>query len=216
MRILDSKDTDDASIITNAPTITEYLTPFAADRHAAVCSGLDQVLVDCDCEYVINPRLVRGLDYYSHAAFEFVADIGDSTPSSSSSSSSSREVAVLAGGRYDGLAQPLGGPRTPAFGWAAGLERLCLLAAEQSALSSADDTDTGCSRRRLAMVLPVVGKGEAMSDDVMAATVVLARGLRGLEIPTLSPDFGTRKFLYHFQCSGLIFTLTKELLHFET
>ena len=107
---------------------------------------------------------------------------------------------MLAGGRYDGLAQLLGGPRTPAFGWAAGLERLCLLAAEQNALS-ADDTDAGCSRRRLAMVLPVVGKGETMSDDVMAATVGLARGLRGLEIPTLSPDFGTPKCLYNIQCS---------------
>jgi histidyl-tRNA synthetase len=114
LRIFDSKDEGDRALLPNAPLLTEYLTPQAKDIFAAVLRGLDDVGIPCR----VNPHLVRGLDYYTHAAFEFVTNrLG-------------AQGTVLAGGRYDGLIQELGGPPTPATGWAAGIERLMMLAKE--------------------------------------------------------------------------------------
>ena len=111
LRILDSKDPRDRPIADSAPGIDEFLTPAASEFFAAVTTGLDSAGVRC----TRNPRLVRGLDYYRHTAFEFVTDrLG-------------AQGAVIAGGRYDGLIESLGGPSTPAVGWAAGIERLAML-----------------------------------------------------------------------------------------
>jgi len=111
LRILDSKDPRDRPIADSAPGIDDFLTPAAADFFAAVTSGLDAAGV----AWTRNDRLVRGLDYYRHTAFEFVTDrLG-------------AQGAVIAGGRYDGLIESLGGPPTPAVGWAAGIERLGML-----------------------------------------------------------------------------------------
>jgi histidyl-tRNA synthetase len=111
LRILDSKDPRDKAIAEAAPDIDDYLTPEARDFFAAVTAGLDAAAVN----WTRNPRLVRGLDYYRHTAFEFVTDqLG-------------AQGAVIAGGRYDGLIEALGGPHTPAVGWAAGIERLAML-----------------------------------------------------------------------------------------
>lgn len=111
LRILDSKDPRDRPIAEAAPGIDEFLTSEAADFFASVSAGLDSAGV----AWTRNPRLVRGLDYYRHTAFEFVTDRLGS------------QGAVIAGGRYDGLIETLGGPRTPAVGWAAGIERLAMM-----------------------------------------------------------------------------------------
>jgi histidyl-tRNA synthetase len=111
LRILDSKDARDRAICAEAPAIDEHLTGEAADFFAAVTAGLDLAGVP----WKRNPRLVRGLDYYRHTAFEFVTDrLG-------------AQGTVIAGGRYDGLIEALGGPHTPAVGWAAGIERLAMM-----------------------------------------------------------------------------------------
>lgn len=111
LRILDSKDPRDRPAADTAPSIDEFLTPEAADFFAQVTAGLDAACV----KWTRNARLVRGLDYYRHTAFEFVTDrLG-------------AQGTVLAGGRYDGLIESMGGPYTPAVGWAAGIERLGML-----------------------------------------------------------------------------------------
>lgn len=111
LRILDSKDPRDRPVADNAPAIDDFLTSEASDFFAQVTAGLDAAGV----KWQRNPRLVRGLDYYRHTAFEFVTDrLG-------------AQGTVLAGGRYDGLIEALGGPHTPAVGWAAGIERLAML-----------------------------------------------------------------------------------------
>ncbi len=112
LRILDSKNEGDRSIIEDAPRFDEHLTPAAQDFFGAVKAGLD----DLGIAYTRNERLVRGLDYYCHTAFEFTTDRLGS------------QSAVLAGGRYDGLIGQMGGPETPGVGWAAGIERLTMLA----------------------------------------------------------------------------------------
>ena len=111
LRILDSKAAADQQVAAGAPTIDDCLTSEASDFFAAVTAGLDAAGVP----WSRNPRLVRGLDYYRHTAFEFVTDrLG-------------AQGTVLAGGRYDGLIESLGGPHTPAVGWAAGIERLGMM-----------------------------------------------------------------------------------------
>jgi histidyl-tRNA synthetase len=111
VRILDSKAHADWPIVDSAPVIDDYLTSEASDFFAAVTTGLDAAGV----RWERAPRLVRGLDYYRHTAFEFVTDALGS------------QGTVLAGGRYDGLVEALGGPHTPAIGWAAGIERLAMM-----------------------------------------------------------------------------------------
>jgi histidyl-tRNA synthetase len=111
LRILDSKDPRDKAICADAPTVDQWLTAAAADFFDAVKAGVDAAGVP----WKRNPRLVRGLDYYRHTAFEFVTDrLG-------------AQGTVIAGGRYDGLIESLGGPHTPAVGWAAGIERLAMM-----------------------------------------------------------------------------------------
>lgn len=111
LRILDSKAHQDWPIVDSAPTIDDFLTAEASDFFARVTSGLDAAGI----AWERAPRLVRGLDYYRHTAFEFVTDQLGS------------QGTVLAGGRYDGLIEALGGPHTPAVGWAAGIERLSMM-----------------------------------------------------------------------------------------
>ncbi|MGK7863840.1 histidine--tRNA ligase [Falsiroseomonas sp. E2-1-a4] len=113
MRILDSKDEGDRRIVATAPTIEPFLTEKASAFFEAVLKHLDTLGVPTRK----NPRIVRGLDYYSHTAFEFVTDrLG-------------AQGTVMAGGRYDGLVEEMGGPATPCVGWAAGVERLSMLLA---------------------------------------------------------------------------------------
>ncbi|HKT17184.1 MAG TPA: histidine--tRNA ligase [Stellaceae bacterium] len=114
LRILDSKDEGDKRINAEAPAFEAYLTPESRGFFAAVRRGLETLGIP----YRLNPRLVRGLDYYCHTAFEFVTtDLG-------------AQGTVIGGGRYDGLMGVMGGPETPGVGWAAGIERLALLIGE--------------------------------------------------------------------------------------
>lgn len=111
LRILDSKDAGDQKILTEAPSYNEFLTSEAQDFFSKVCEGLKQLKID----FKINPRLVRGLDYYNHVVFEYrTTELG-------------AQDAVLSGGRYDQLIKTMGGPATPGVGWGAGIERLVLL-----------------------------------------------------------------------------------------
>ena len=115
MRILDSKDEGDKAIVAQAPLITERLTE-GQGHFDDVQRGLDCLKIP----YKVNPRLVRGLDYYCHTAFEFVTtQLG-------------AQGTVLAGGRYDGLIGQMGGTPTPGIGWAAGVERLSMLVGPQA------------------------------------------------------------------------------------
>jgi histidyl-tRNA synthetase len=111
LRILDSKEEADRALVAASPTIEPYLTEHAAKFYAGVKAALQNFGVP----FRENPRIVRGLDYYSHTAFEFVTTrLG-------------AQGTVMAGGRYDGLIAEMGGPQTPAVGWAAGVERLSML-----------------------------------------------------------------------------------------
>jgi len=111
LRVLDSKDPGDKEVLRGAPLFPDYLTPAAGDFFAAVREGLDGLGI----AYTHNPRLVRGLDYYCHTAFEFTTEqLG-------------AQGTVLAGGRYDGLVAVMGGRDTAGVGWAAGVERLAML-----------------------------------------------------------------------------------------
>jgi histidyl-tRNA synthetase len=155
LRILDSKDEADKRINADAPSFADYLTPEARTFFDAVRSGLDLLGIG----YRVSPRLVRGLDYYCHTAFEFVTtDLG-------------AQGTVLGGGRYDGLMGVMGGPETPGVGWAAGIERLALL------------IDEPPPSPRAVAVIPVGEKGEAaalkLAHELRQAGFVVDLGYSG-------------------------------------
>jgi histidyl-tRNA synthetase len=140
VRILDSKAHADWPIVDSAPLIDDFLTTEAHDFFAAVTAGLDAAGV----KWERAPRLVRGLDYYRHTAFEFVTD------------ALGAQGTVLAGGRYDGLVEALGGPHTPAIGWAAGIERLSML------------IDTPVTERPVAVLVPLGEAAERAAVTILA------------------------------------------------
>lgn len=111
LRILDSKDERDRRVVADAPLFSDYLNEVSRAFFDEVCRGLDALGIP----FRHNPRLVRGLDYYTHTAFEFTTD------------ALGAQGTVMAGGRYDGLIGMIGGPETPGVGWAAGIERLSML-----------------------------------------------------------------------------------------
>src|SRR5262249_40680267 len=112
--ILDSKDRGDQAIVADAPVYTDYLNAASKDFFERVKDGLSAMGI----AFVINPRLVRGLDYYCHTCFEVTCDeLG-------------AQKTILAGGGYDGLVKMMGGPETPGVGWASGIERCAMLLRE--------------------------------------------------------------------------------------
>jgi histidyl-tRNA synthetase len=144
LRILDSKAHQDWPVVDSAPVIDDFLTAEAADFFGRVTEGLDAAGI----QWERAPRLVRGLDYYRHTAFEFVTDrLG-------------AQGTVLAGGRYDGLIESLGGPHTPAVGWAAGVERLAMMI---------DAPQPECAD------VAVVAENSAREGDALALTAELRR-----------------------------------------
>lgn len=116
LRILDSKDQNDKRIVSGAPVITEYLNATSQGFFEGVQNLIKGNL---HCPVIINTNIVRGLDYYSHTVFEFILE----------SDELGSQNTILAGGRYDGLVEQMGGNATPAIGFAAGIERLMLSAA---------------------------------------------------------------------------------------
>lgn len=111
LRILDSKDPQDQNLLKEAPLVSDSYNETSKEFFNKIQEGLNNLGID----FKLNPKLVRGLDYYNHVVFEF------------KSSNLGAQDAILSGGRYDGLIQSMGGPSTPGVGWAAGLERLSLL-----------------------------------------------------------------------------------------
>jgi histidyl-tRNA synthetase len=155
LRVLDSKDEGDRRIVADAPRFDAYLTPAAQDFFARVRGGLDALGIT----YQLNPRLVRGLDYYCHTAFEFTT------------TALGAQGTVMGGGRYDGLIEQMGGPASSGVGWAAGVERLAMLLAEEPP-----------APRPIAIV-PLGDKAEAaalaLADRLRAADLRIELAYRG-------------------------------------
>lgn len=150
LRVLDSKRAEDREVVAQAPSISEFFSPEAAAHFAAVQEGL--ALLDID--FVVNDRLVRGLDYYRSTTFEFVSTALDAA-----------QTAVGGGGRYDGLVEDLGGDPTPGIGFAIGVDRTLLACDAESAFSAPDgaadvfvvDTTGGRTALRLAAQMRAAG-----------------------------------------------------------
>ncbi len=173
LRVLDSKDEQDQAIIDALPKIADYLDEASKDHFAEVLAALDA----CKVPYTVNPRLVRGLDYYTRTTFEFTVDLGLGT-----------QNALLGGGRYDGLSEMLGGPRAPGIGFAIGEDRLILTL---QALEEAAAASSGAA--------PVAPKLHAyiapLSPAQNAAALALAHDLRaaGLGIEVGDGTFRLKK-----------------------
>ncbi len=123
LRILDSKNNDTKKLLNDAPSLNDFLSKESKTRF----DSLQNLLDDLNIPYKINYNLVRGLDYYSHTAFEITSDHLGS------------QATVCGGGRYDSLISELGGPKTPSIGWAIGMERLLILAADSILVSNSPD-----------------------------------------------------------------------------
>ncbi len=121
LRVLDSKRAEDQPLIDAAPSIADFYDAGAAEHFAAVCAGLDEIGVP----YRIEPKLVRGLDYYRRTIFEFQGGTFDSA-----------QNALGGGGRYDGLVEDLGGPPTPGVGFALGVDRTLLACDDEGVFAS--------------------------------------------------------------------------------
>ena len=154
LRILDSKDRRDRKFVADAPKIDAFLSDEARAFFDAVTSGLDAAGV----KWTRAESLVRGLDYYRHTAFEFIPDEGSEAAGKLGSQST-----ILGGGRYDGLMESLGGPATPAVGWAAGIERLAML--------------VGDVQEPVADVIVVVEDDTRIAEAISAAQAARAVGL---------------------------------------
>jgi len=124
LRVLDSKRSATMAVLSDAPKVTESLSDDAAAHFARVQAGLGALGIP----FVLEPRLVRGLDYYTHTTFEFQAVALDSA-----------QNAIGGGGRYDGLAESLGGPDTPGVGFAAGIERILLACDAEAVFGEGQD-----------------------------------------------------------------------------
>jgi histidyl-tRNA synthetase len=155
LRILDSKDDSDRKIVAGAPQLVDYLNAESKRFIDTVERGLN----DLSIPFERNPKLVRGLDYYCHTAFEFTTK------------SLGAQGTVLAGGRYDGLIEQMGGSSTPGVGWAAGIERLVMLT-----------TDVPAANRPFA-VIPVSedqsGKAQEVVQILRAAGLPADLGFSG-------------------------------------
>ncbi len=160
LRILDSKNPEMRAVIDSAPLLSEYLDDESRQHFASLCGSLEAMGI----EYHINPRLVRGLDYYSRTVFEWVTD------------ALGAQDAVCSGGRYDGLIAQLGGESTPAIGFAAGIERIVELMTKAGSVPSAQPADiylvaSGARAEQAAMRL-----AERLRDALPGRKVLLNLG----------------------------------------
>jgi histidyl-tRNA synthetase len=191
LRIFDSKDPNDQALIYALPVIGDYLDESSRNHFAQVQAAL----VACGVPFTMNPRLVRGLDYYTRTTFEFTV------PSSSDPASGlGTQNALLGGGRYDGLSEMLGGPKAPGIGFAIGEDRLILTlqAQAEAAAKAADESSAGAPH--LASEMWVLNpKLDAyiapMGVERNAAALALARELRraGLSVEVGDGRFRLKK-----------------------
>jgi histidyl-tRNA synthetase len=168
LRVLDSKEEADQEIIDGLPKIAEFLSEDSRVHFAAVREALDA----CGVEYHVNPRLVRGLDYYTRTTFEFTVTTGLGT-----------QNALLGGGRYDGLSEMLGGPKAPGIGFAIGEDRLILTLQAQA---EADALASGVAAEKTKLDVYVAPIGVAQN----AAALELAKSLRGAGLSVEVGDGG--------------------------
>lgn len=180
MRILDSKNPAMQELIANAPVLGDHLDAESAAHFERVQTLLD----DVDIEFSLNPRLVRGLDYYTRTVFEWVTDKLGS------------QSAVCSGGRYDGLVEQLGGRPTPAIGWALGIERIVDLMRAEGWSSSGDVPD-----------VYVVGVGDEARRICFGAAERLRAEIDGIEISMGSASGGFKSQLRRADRSGAKFAL---------
>ncbi|MCJ7592790.1 MAG: histidine--tRNA ligase [Woeseiaceae bacterium] len=157
LRILDSKNPDMQAIVDAAPIMLDYLD----EESAAHFAGLRALLEAAGVTYTVNPRLVRGLDYYSHTVFEWVTDALGS------------QGAVCSGGRYDGLVEKLGGRATPAIGWAMGIERLVALYEVSGGEAPTSDAD-----------VYIAAVGEGTLERAFSLAEELRDSITGIRIET--------------------------------
>ncbi len=171
LRVLDSKDPADQEIIDGLPRIADFLDDNSRDHFQQVLAALDA----CGISYDVDPRLVRGLDYYTRTAFEFTVPDG---------SGLGTQNALLGGGRYDGLSEMLGGPKAPGIGFAIGEDRLILTLQAQAAT----DGEKLPTRKLHAFIAPL---GIAQNS----AALELARELRaaGLSVEVGDGSFRLRR-----------------------
>jgi histidyl-tRNA synthetase len=180
LRILDSKNEAMRPLIAGAPVLEDYLDDESADHFARVREYLTAVGVD----FVLNPRLVRGLDYYSRTVFEWVTDrLG-------------AQSAVCSGGRYDGLVAELGGRETPAVGWALGVERVV-------ELMRADGVELGTPAPTVCLV--TVGDAARRRGFILAER--LRQAVPGLSVAVGAPAAGFKAQLRRADKSGARFAL---------
>jgi histidyl-tRNA synthetase len=171
LRVLDSKAPEDQEIIDGLPRIADFLDEASREHFAQVLAALDA----CGVDYTVNPRLVRGLDYYTRTTFEFTVPDG---------SGLGTQNALLGGGRYDGLSEMLGGPKAPGIGFAIGEDRLILTLQAQAEAA----TGAALGKKLDAFIAPM---GIAQN----APALVLARELRraGLSVEVGDGTFRLKK-----------------------
>ncbi|MEJ2129993.1 MAG: histidine--tRNA ligase [Woeseiaceae bacterium] len=155
LRILDSKNPDMQAIVSAAPVMIDFLDQESSEHFQELKGLLDAAGV----AYTVNPRLVRGLDYYSRTVFEWVTDALGS------------QGAVCSGGRYDGLVEKLGGKPTPAVGWAMGIERFVALFEACGGEAPADDAD-----------VYVVAVGDSTLEQAFAIAQQLRDKVAGIKV----------------------------------
>jgi histidyl-tRNA synthetase len=168
LRILDSKDPQDAPFVAGAPTMIDLLCDECRAHFAALRAYLDSLGI----AYVVNPRIVRGLDYYTRTVFEFV------------SSALGAQSTVCGGGRYDGLVAQLGGPPTPGVGFGLGLDRFLMVIAKQGAAQE--------PRRRGFQAV-------ALGDAARERLVAIVGALRETSPEPTFADWQGRKLTAHFK-----------------
>jgi histidyl-tRNA synthetase len=175
LRVLDSKDPNDQAIIDALPKIADFLDADSTAHFQAVLAALDA----CGVAYTVNPRLVRGLDYYTRTTFEFTVPDG---------SGLGTQNALLGGGRYDGLSEMLGGPKAPGIGFAIGEDRIILILQEQAA----QDLEPGTSNLEPTKLDAYIAP---MGIERNAAALALARELRraGLSVEVGDGTFRLKK-----------------------
>ncbi len=171
LRVLDSKEPADQDLINALPKIADFLDDSSRDHFAQVLAALDA----CQVPYTVNPRLVRGLDYYTRTTFEFTVPDGQGLGT---------QNALLGGGRYDGLSEMLGGPKAPGIGFAIGEDRLILTLQAQLQAQQPEAAEPKLD----AYIAPL---GAAQN----AAALALARDLRraGLSVEVGDGTFKLRK-----------------------
>ncbi|MER2173776.1 MAG: histidine--tRNA ligase [Carnobacterium sp.] len=173
LRVLDSKDKKDKEIVKNAPSILDYLSEDSANHFEAV----KEMLTALDIPFVIDSNMVRGLDYYTHTIFEVMSD----------APGFGAITTICAGGRYDGLVEEVGGPATPGFGFALGLERLMMtLEAEEIEIPDTHEVD-----------VYVIGLGEATNLE----SLKIVQAARGAGL-SAERDYMNRKIKGQFKTAS--------------